>query len=132
MLIDLKIVSPRGLYANKQVKSLTLTSVEGQMTILPNHIPIFAALVPCELTLRYEEGDNEVYAISGGFFQFDKNQSMLLTDAVEGRGEIDLERAQKAYERAKERLEKRDSDTNMKRAELALKRAINRINTYSK
>lgn len=130
MLIDLKIVSPKGVYANKQVKSITVNSVEGQMTILPNHIPIFAALVPCELTLRYEDAENETYAISGGFFQFDQNKSLLLTDAIEGRGEIDLERAQKAYQRAKERLEKRDSDTNMRRAELALKRAIARMNVH--
>ncbi|MBQ0065994.1 MAG: ATP synthase F1 subunit epsilon [Firmicutes bacterium] len=129
-MIDLKIVSPKGVYANKQVKSITVNSVEGQMTILPNHIPIFAALVPCELTLRYEDAENETYAISGGFFQFDQNKSLLLTDAIEGRGEIDLERAQKAYQRAKERLEKRDSDTNMRRAELALKRAIARMNVH--
>ena len=79
-----------------------------------------------------EDAENENYAISGGFFQFDKNKSLLLTDAIEGRGEIDLERAQKAYQRAKERLEKKDSDTNMRRAELALKRAIARMNVHGR
>ena len=51
-------------------------------------------------------------------------------DAIEGKGEIDLERAKKAYERARKRIEKKDSDTDMKRAQLALQRAIIRIHVY--
>ena len=99
-------------------------------TILPNHMPIFASLVPCKLVLKNENDEEEVYAISGGFLQFNKNEGMILADAIEGKKDIDLERAKKSMERAKERLEKKDSNTNLKRAQLSLERAINRIHVY--
>ncbi len=57
---------------------------------------------------------------------------MILTDAIEGKDDIDIERARQAYRRARERLDKKDVNTNMKRASLALARAINRISVYEK
>lgn len=59
--------------------------------------------------------------------QFSQDRMLILADAIEGKGEIDLERAQAAYRRARERLDKKDSKTNLRRAELSLQRAINRI-----
>lgn len=126
-MIDIKVVTPRGEYLQIQVKSIHLKTVMGEMTLLPNHMPIFASLVPCKMVLRNKDDQIQEYAISGGFLQFDQNKSMILTDAIEGKGEIDLARAQAAYQRARERIDKKDANTNMKRAQLALERAINRI-----
>lgn len=129
-MISVKIVTPQGKYKELQVKSIHLKSVEGEMTILSNHMPIFAALVPCRLVLTDDNDQRLEFAISGGFCHFEQNKSLILTDAIEGKGDIDLNRAKKAYERARARLEKRDDATNLKRAQLALQRAINRINVY--
>ena len=129
-MISIKVVTPLGEYLSTEVKSIHLKSVEGEMTILPNHMPIVASLVPCPLVLKDAQDENKEYAISGGFIHFSKNEALLLTDAIEGKGEIDLERAKKAYERARIRLEKKDTNTNMKRAELSLARAINRIHIH--
>lgn len=129
-MITIKVVTPLGEYLNKQVKSVHLKSVEGEMTILPNHMPIVASLVPCPLTIKDEQDQTSEYAISGGFIHFSQNEALLLTDAIEGKGDIDLERAKKAYERARTRLEKKDTNTNMKRAELSLARAMNRIRIH--
>ena len=62
--------------------------------------------------------------------QFKDNEMRILTDAIEGREEIDIERAKRAKERAEARLAKRDNRTNIKRAEVALAKAINRIKVY--
>ena len=51
----------------------------------------------------------------------------ILTDSIESEDEIDLERAKKAKKRAERRLASQESDMNMKRAEIALQKAINRI-----
>ena len=125
-----KVVTPKGEYLKQDVKSIHVKTVIGETTILPNHMPIFASLVPCKLVLKNENDEEEVYAISGGFLQFNKNEGMILADAIEGKKDIDLERAKKSMERAKERLEKKDSNTNLKRAQLSLERAINRIHVY--
>lgn len=129
-MISIRIVTPQGQYNEYNVKSIHLKSVEGEMTILSNHMPIFVALVPCPLVLVSDTDERLEFAVSGGFCHFEANKSLILTDAIEGKGEIDIERAKKAYQRAKARLEKKDTDTNMKRAQLALMRAINRINVY--
>lgn len=127
-MIDLRIVTPHGTYLRENVRCIIAMSVEGQFTLLPNHMPVVFALVPCRLVLEDEQGQRKDYAISGGFLHYDgHDQAQLLTDAIEGRSEIDIKRAHAAYERARARLDKKDDHTNMKRAELSLQRAINRI-----
>ncbi|MBP3852970.1 MAG: ATP synthase F1 subunit epsilon [Erysipelotrichaceae bacterium] len=128
-MMHIKIVTPKGVYIEKDVDELHITTVEGQRTILPNHAPLFASVVACPLILRVK-GKEEEYAVSGGILQVNTNDVTLLTDAIEGADEIDIERARRAYERAKARIEKRDVSTNMKRSELALARALNRIRIY--
>lgn len=129
-MISLKIVTPRGVYREQDVRSVHLRSSLGEFTILPGHMPIITDIVPCQLRVVDEGGQQLDFALSGGFMQFDKDQMLILADAIEGRGEIDLERAKAAYQRARERLDKKDSATNMRRAELSLQRAINRIHVH--
>lgn len=131
-MFSLKVITPLGEYLNEEVQSVQLTTAVGQMVLLSNHMPIVAALVPCPLNITTAQGTKQEFALAGGFLHFSDNKALILTDAAEGSHSIDLERAQKAYQRAKARLEKRDSTTNMKRAELALNRALNRINVAGK
>lgn len=129
-MITFKVVTPKGEYLNQELKSIHVKTVIGETTILPNHMPIFASLVPCKMILKDVQDQEQIYALSGGFLQFDKNQGMILADAIEGKEDIDIERAKQSMKRAKDRIEKKDSKTNMKRAELSLERAINRIHVY--
>lgn len=129
-MIKIRVVTPLGQYLDLDVKSIHVKSVEGEMTILPKHMPLVAALVPCRLKLTDESGKELEYAISGGFIHFGNDEALLLTDAIEGKNEIDLERAKKAYERARARIDKKDEHTNLKRAQLSLQRAINRISVH--
>lgn len=126
-MIELKIVTPRGEYAKLSCQSVHLKSSEGELTILSHHMPIITDIVPCRLVVKTADGEDREYAMSGGFMQFSQDRMLILADAIEGKGEIDLERAQAAYRRARERLDKKDSKTNLRRAELSLQRAINRI-----
>ena len=130
-MIELKVVTPRGVYTDLDCQSVHLKSSEGEFTILPHHMPIITDVVPCRLVVKTDGGDTLEYAMSTGFMQFADDKMLILADAIEGKGEIDLERAQAAYKRARERLDKKDSHTHMKRAELSLQRAINRIHVGS-
>ena len=129
-MIKIRVVTPLGEYLDLDVKSIHVKSVEGEMTILPKHMPIVAALVPCRLKFKDGNDKDLDYAIAGGFLHFGNDEALLLTDAIEGKDEIDLERAKKAYERARARIDKKDTTTNMKRAELSLQRALNRISVH--
>ncbi|MEG0265060.1 MAG: ATP synthase F1 subunit epsilon [Erysipelotrichaceae bacterium] len=126
-MIKIKIITPIGLYLSEEVEAIHLKTVDGERTILPNHMPIVAMLATSKLSLK-KNGIYDDYAISGGMLQFMDNEARILTDTIEGKTEIDLKRAQEALKRAERRLAKTDSKTNIRRAEIALDKALNRIN----
>lgn len=130
-MIHVKIITPLGLYMEQDVEAIHVKTVEGETTLLNDHIPLVAMLETCKLQLK-EHGAYQDYALAGGMLHLQDNQANILTDAIEGKAEIDLERAEKARQRAERRLEKKDSKTNIKRAEIALAKAINRIHVVGK
>lgn len=130
-MIDVKIITPTGLYKQCSVTQINARSVEGEFGLLSNHMPMVAMLAVSRLQLVDANGAKD-YAISGGMLHFGDNVCRILTDTIEGEEEIDLERAQRALARAKKRLESKESDVNMRRAEIALQKAVNRINVKTK
>lgn len=128
-MIALKIITPLGLYKECEVEAVNVKTVEGERTILSHHVPLVAMLATCRCSLK-ENGVYQDYALAGGLLQMSNNEMRILTDAIEGIAEIDIERAKRAKERAEKRLAKQDERTNIKRAEVALAKAINRINVY--
>ncbi|QEH70855.1 F0F1 ATP synthase subunit epsilon [Cellulosilyticum sp. WCF-2] len=121
----LQIITPMKTILDEEVDSVILSTTEGEMGILYDHEPVVVLLG--YKTLSYTQDEVKKYATTlGGFAEITKDKIVVLTDASEFADEIDLERAK----RAKERAEKRLSDSNMDhlRAEIALKKAIARIN----
>ena len=121
----LQIITPMKTILDEEVDSVILSTTEGEMGVLYDHEP--AVVLLGYKTLSYTQDEVKKYATTlGGFAEITKDKIVVLTDASEFADEIDLERAK----RAKERAEKRLSDSNMDhlRAEIALKRAIARIN----
>lgn len=122
-MINVRIVTPNGLYKETIASIVNVVSPDGERGILPNHMPIVVSLKISKMELAEEK--REVYAIAGGMLYFKDNECTILTPAIENKEDIDLRRA----EEAKERAEKRIHDPNMdqKRAEVALRKAMNRI-----
>ena len=125
-MLKVKIVTPIGLYGTFEASKVHATTKLGECALLPNHMPLVAMLEISKLILTIKDED-QIFAISGGILHLHDNEIDLLVNAIEGQDEIDLERAQKSAERAKLRLEKKDANTSIRRAEIALQRAINRI-----
>ena len=75
-----------------------------------------------------EEGKKKQYAIAGGMLYFENNVATILVDSIESKEEIDEQRALAAKSRAEERLNRKDPNVDIRRAEVALHKAINRIN----
>ena len=125
--IRVKILTPDGLYKTTEASIENETSEDGQRGILPSHMPIVMILNIGKMEL--EEEKREVYAVAGGMLYFKDDECTILCSAIENKDEIDLDRAIKAKERALEHLS--DPNSDLKRAEVALKRAINRIDIKS-
>ena len=122
-----RIVTPGGLYIETECSILNIRTIDGQRGILSNHMPLVTMLEIGEMNFVTDKGREE-FAVSGGMCYFHDNLATLLVDAIESKDEINLDRAMASKKRAEERLAKKETNLDIKRAELSLKRAINRIN----
>ncbi len=125
----LKVVTPDKLFFEGEIDMLVARTIEGDVGILLNHSPLVTILDIGRLVIK--DGDErKIAACAGGYIDVRNNNITVVSDACEWEDEIDINRAQRAKERASKRLEDKDTDTF--KAELALKKAINRINVGNK
>lgn len=123
---DLTIVTPDGKKITDEVEILNCFTSGGAVGILAGHLPMVAVLEINKLNYK-KDGQSYDFAISGGILNVKENEVIVLAETFESADDIDLDRATKAKERAEERLNNPKEDTDIARAELALKRAINRL-----
>ena len=126
-MFRVRVVTPEASERDFRCTQLNIDTPSGQMGILSHHMPLVTKINISMLTTIFE-GERKRYAISGGVLFFQDNEATIMADAFEHEGEIDISRAEKAKQRAEQRLKSADESIDYKRAELALKRAINRIN----
>ncbi len=131
MSFKLVIISPKGVYLDKEVESLSVKLTSGYRTILSHHADLIGALAYAPMHY-VENGKTYFYAIHGGAISIKDNKVNLIVNAVEAKHDIDINRAKQAKDRAEKRLSNKKDDINLdvKRAEAALARAIARIKTY--
>jgi len=129
---EVEILTPERTVLKADVISIVAPGSEGFLGVLAHHAPLITSLMPGPFTLTYPDEREEVFTISGGFLEVSGNRAIVLADAAERPGEIDIERAKAAEERARNLLKKRPALLDSDRAELALKRAINRIRASEK
>jgi F-type H+-transporting ATPase subunit epsilon len=123
----LEIVTPEDRLFKDEVEFVVVPEVNGELGILRNHAPLIAALNIGVLRYTDPNGAIKKIAISGGFMEVMDNEARVLAETAEHGEQIDVLRAKAAKERAEARLAAKAADTNLARAELALKRAIARI-----
>ena len=132
-MFRLSIVTPEKVFYEADVKSLVVPGTEGYLGVLSNHAPLITALKPGRIEFRDAEDKVHIMAVSGGFLEVSNNRGTLLADTVERGDEIDIERAQAAYDREKKRLVsagKSETDIDLPSVKAALERAANRIKVY--
>ncbi|UKS26086.1 F0F1 ATP synthase subunit epsilon [Paenibacillus sp. HWE-109] len=129
----LEIVTPeRKVYA-EQVNMISVKGVEGELGILPNHIPLVTPLKIAPITVKKQGSKDEIIAVNGGFMEVRKDKVVILAESAELPEQIDIDRAKAAKERAEKRLaETKQDNVDFKRAEAALQRAVNRISVSGK
>ncbi len=108
-LIKLKIVTPEKIVFSGEIKSLTVSTTTGDITILPNHIPLISQLAPGEIIVNSEE--EHLMAVSGGFIEVFPKRIVILADTAERAEDIDEERAKEAHQKAEEVLKTKIIDS---------------------
>lgn len=124
--IHLVVVTPEKQLFSGLVDEVTVPSSQGYLGILPGHAPLLAELGIGNIS--YQIGDQvEFLFCSWGFAEVLPDRVVLLAQTAEPASEIDLNRAEQARSRAEKRLTSKDPDLDFARAELALLRALSRL-----
>ncbi|WP_353893151.1 F0F1 ATP synthase subunit epsilon [Proteinivorax hydrogeniformans] len=126
-----ELVTPEKKVYSGEVEMIIAKAIDGDIGILANHTPIVTPLDIDQLCIK-QDGKKEYLAVGGGILEVSKDKVLVLAESAETPEEIDLQRAKEAKERAEKRLEDPDPDTNLTKAEIALKKAINRIEVAEK
>ena len=124
---DLEIITPDRIFFKGQAMMIELNTTEGEVGIYKKHVPTTMIIAPGIMTITEEDGPKNA-ALHAGFVQILEDKITVLAEVAEWPGEIDMNRAQAAKERAEGRLRDKDPNTDYARAETALHRAIARIN----
>lgn len=122
-LFKVEIITPDRIFYQGEVSMIEFNTTEGEIGVLKDHIPLTTVIAPGIVTITEAEGTKKA-AIHAGFAEILGDKVTLLAEIAEWPEEIDLERARKAEDRAKERLNRKEAGLDITRAEIALKKSL--------
>ena len=143
--MTVQVVTPDGLKYDHHASFIHAVTKDGQIGILPGHINLIAPLEVEELKVRRVDDESHVdwIAVNGGIIEVKDDFITIVANSAERDRDIDVSRAERAKQRAERVLEeetkrvleestKSDSNDDVQRAQIALRRALNRINVGTK
>jgi F-type H+-transporting ATPase subunit epsilon len=124
---QLEIVTPVKLMVKDAAEEAQIPGLSGYLGILPGHAPLITELAVGVITYK-ASGVTHTLSVAWGFMEVLQDKVTILAETAERPQEIDVERAQKAKDRADQRLKSNDPKVDYTRAEDALHRAETRLN----
>lgn len=106
---------------------MVIPTSDGALGILAHHSNMIAAVVPGELRFQPDDGALRTASVSAGLVKVENNEVLVLVDAAERPEDIDVNRAKRAADEAREALLQQKSRQEYKRAQANLARAISRL-----
>lgn len=127
---QLEIVTPEKLVVKTAAEEIQIPGRSGYLGILPGHAPLITELAVGIITYR-AQGETRILSVAWGFAEVLPDKVTILAETAEHPAEIDTARAEKAKERAEQRLKSNDPNVDYDRAEDALQRAETRLKVAS-
>ena len=131
--LTVNVVTPDGLVYDHHARIVVAKTISGEIGVMPRHAPIIAPLVIDEVRVKRLDSDTHVdwIAVNGGIMEVRDDVVSIIADSAERERDIDVSRAERAKIRAEKMIEAaqaQDDVDQLRRATVALHRAINRIN----
>ncbi|NCN22260.1 ATP synthase F1 subunit epsilon [Candidatus Falkowbacteria bacterium] len=118
--IKFEVVTPEKVVLKKQVLQVTVPTEDGEITVLPEHIPLMSILKPGVIEMKLEEGELEVMSVSGGFIEVMRDKIIILADTAERADELDEARIEEARARAEARKKELENVDEVQFANIAV------------
>lgn len=124
--IKLEIVTPEAKIFSDDVDMVTLTGGDGEMGILPQHMPLMTELVAGEI-IAQKSGETIFLAVGNGFVQVTGERISILSDMAIRAENIDEAAAEEARKRAEARLAQKTSDEDAAMVQASLTHALTQL-----
>ncbi len=118
---NLRIITPQKVAREAEVESISVPAVNGELTILHNHIPLFTLLTEGIVKIKMDR-DEELMRIGGGYLEVTSTGTNLLVSRAYGQGEIDDKMIKEAQEKATKLLAEAKTDDERREAMMTLRR----------
>jgi F-type H+-transporting ATPase subunit epsilon len=125
--LKLKIVTPDGIAFSDDVEMVTLPGSEGQLGVLPQHVPLMTLIVPGEVIVR-KDGKDRLLAVGEGLVEITSDSVAILTDMAVAAEDIDAAKVEEERQRAEERLREKLSSEEIANVHSALARLMAELN----
>lgn len=114
--LTLDVVTPNGVTFSDTVDSISAEGIDGEIGILPDHIPLFTALKISILSYK-KDNSTDYIAVMGGFLEVSNNKVTVLSRSAEVANDIDVLRAKQEKERAERELMEKSGDERFEHAQ---------------
>lgn len=125
-LFHVQVVSPDRIFYEGDIEMLEVKTTEGEIGVLAGHIPMTSIIAPGVVRF-FENGETKEAALHDGFIEILQDKVVILAESCEWPEEIDIHRAKEAKVRAERRLKGAEGEINEHRAEIALRKALIRL-----
>lgn len=129
--LHLKITTPLGIFLEKDVDEIVAPGSEGYFGVQYGHTPFLTSIRPGILKI-FAQNSEEIYSIHNGFVIVNFDEISILTEIIEKPEDVDKTRAESSKERAERRLKEKKEGIDFRRAELALRRGLARLQVSPK
>ncbi len=129
--LTLELVTPERAVAHETVDEIEIPGADGYLGVLPGHTPLLVTLRVGELWFR--QGEQKTFlSVAFGFAEVLPDRVRVLAQVAERADEIDIDRAEAAVNRARERMSAPDVDLDFERAQQALFKSTVRLEVAKK
>lgn len=118
------IVTPDAVVYSRDVQMVTLPGIEGQIGVLPGHVPLLTQIVPGELIVRDGDGQETFLAVGEGLVEVTGTRVSIVTDMAVAADSIDEAKAEEARQRAAARLRDKLADEELASVNASLARTL--------
>ncbi|MEO8580994.1 MAG: ATP synthase F1 subunit epsilon [Patescibacteria group bacterium] len=132
MTLTLKIITQEKELLRQEVESVTIPTVDGEITVLANHVPLFTRIKVGEVIFR-NDGEEHSVVVADGFTDVSPdNVVTIMTDTAVRSSDIDILKAEEAKKRAEEQMQHKLDQRDFVLAEASLRKAMMEIQSYNK
>ena len=106
MKLALEIITPLKIVFSEEIDEITLPTIDGEISILPNHVNLLTKIALGEMVIR-KGAYNDLFAITGGFLEIMNNHVNVLADYAIHANDIEIAKVEEAKERAQKAMKEK-------------------------